>query len=107
MLKTPIGRLRAIGMLEGTSFLFLLGVGMPLKYLADLPEVNMVAGWLHGLLFVLYFVAVLQASAAREWPFSRMALAMLAAVLPFGPFVFDRKLREEAEATTPIQGTAA
>jgi len=37
MLRTPVGRLRALGMLEAVSFLILLGVAMPLKYLAGLP----------------------------------------------------------------------
>ena len=34
MLSTPIGRLRAIGLIEGIYFLLLLFVAMPLKYFA-------------------------------------------------------------------------
>ena len=44
-LTNPLGRLRFTGMLEGASFLFLLGVAMPLKYAAGLPLfVNTAAG---------------------------------------------------------------
>jgi hypothetical protein len=34
MNKSP-GRLRAIGLIEGVSYLLLLGIAMPLKYYAD------------------------------------------------------------------------
>ncbi|HEX5021981.1 MAG TPA: DUF3817 domain-containing protein, partial [Candidatus Binatia bacterium] len=37
MFSTSIGRLRAIGMIEGVSFLLLLGVAMPLKYFGGMP----------------------------------------------------------------------
>ena len=37
-LKTSLGRLRIIGFWEGVSFLLLLGVAMPLKYLAGWPD---------------------------------------------------------------------
>ena len=49
MLKTHIGRLRAIGMIEGVSFILLLGVAMPLKYFAGMPEAVSVAPTSHPL----------------------------------------------------------
>ena len=99
MFATPLARLRTIGFLEAISFLLLLGVAMPLKYLAGRPEAVRVVGSLHGLLFVLYGLAVLHVMIVRRWPIDRALLAMVAAVFPFGPFLFDRSLRrEEAEA---------
>ena len=50
--RSSIGRLRAVALAEGISFLVLLGVAMPLKYLADMPLAVRIAGWLHGLLFI-------------------------------------------------------
>ena len=67
MLSTPIGRLRLVGILEGISFLVLLGIAMPLKYLAGQPEAVKVVGWAHGALFVLYVGAVMQAALAHGW----------------------------------------
>lgn len=99
MLKTTIGRLRAIGVLEGSSFLLLLFVAMPLKYLAGMPGMVSVVGMAHGVLFILYCIAVLQAAFDREWPFSRIALAFVAAVLPFGPFVFDKRILRDEDAS--------
>jgi len=42
LLKTPLGRLRIIGFIEGISYLVLLFIAMPLKYWAGLP----LLGWL-------------------------------------------------------------
>lgn len=92
MLGSAIGRLRIIGLVEGLSFLVLLLIAMPLKYWADIPEVVTVVGGLHGILFVLYMLAVVHVWIKHRWSILKVAGAMLAAFLPFGPFVLDRKL---------------
>ncbi|HTO03360.1 MAG TPA: DUF3817 domain-containing protein, partial [Opitutus sp.] len=51
ILKTPLSRLRFIGWWEGVSFLVLLGIAMPLKYLAGEPAAVRVVGMAHGILF--------------------------------------------------------
>ena len=95
MLESPMGRLRFIGMAEGLSLLVLLGIAMPLKYLADQPEAVKYVGWIHGLLFVAFVIAVLMMYHERNWPLKKVALAFVAAFLPFGTFVFDAQLRKE------------
>ena len=87
--------LRIIGLLEGTSFLILLGVAMPLKYMAGMPQAVRVAGSAHGLLFLLYAGAAVAVSSEYNWPFKRLATALIAAVLPLGTFVFDKSLARE------------
>jgi integral membrane protein len=95
-LKTSLGRLRVVGWWEGVSFLVLLGVAMPLKYFAGMPLAVRIVGMAHGILFLLYVLAAIQASLDRDWPWKRTALVLLASVLPAGPFVVDAKiLREE------------
>jgi integral membrane protein len=76
---------------EGISFLVLLGIAMPFKYFLGYPQAVQVVGWLHGVLFMLYAIALLWVFAAVRWPIWKCALAMLAAFLPFGPFWFDRR----------------
>ena len=98
MLKTPIGRLRAIAFLEGISFLLLLGIAMPLKYLAGKPGMVNMVGWVHGLLFVLYLLSVAEVRAKRQWPMARVLGALIASVVPFGTFVLDARLRREERA---------
>jgi integral membrane protein len=98
MLTTAVGRLRAVGMVEAVSFLLLLGVAMPLKYFAGMPLAVKIAGWIHGLLFIAFGVCLLVAQGERRWPMRWTALVFVAALLPFGPFVIDRRLRiEESE----------
>jgi integral membrane protein len=89
-----IKQLRVVGLLEGTSYLTLLGVAMPLKYIAGKPEMVEVVGWIHGLLFVGYSLMVGFAFVMKALNLRWSALAMVAAVLPFGPFVLDVKLRD-------------
>ena len=93
MFHTPLARLRTIGLLEGTSFLLLLGIAMPLKYVFGMPEMVRVVGWAHGLLFMLYWAAVGHVWLDRRWPLERVAAALAASVFPFGPFVLDAYLR--------------
>lgn len=93
MLDTPLGRLRISGYCEGISFILLLGIAMPLKYMAGIPEAVLVTGWIHGLLFMLYVIAAVQASSVHRWSLGKLAGAMAAAILPLGPFVFDWWLR--------------
>jgi hypothetical protein len=76
-MKVPVNRLRVIGIYEGISYLVLLFIAMPLKYFADLPKAVTYVGWAHGLLFVMFI------------------LAFVAALLPFGTFYLDKRLREE------------
>jgi integral membrane protein len=92
---SPIGRLRAVGLAEGASFLVLLGIAMPLKYFAGLPLAVKIAGWIHGTLFILFCVALSQATTAANWSYRRAAGLVVAALLPFGTFVVDKRLRDE------------
>jgi len=95
MLTTAVGRLRAVGMVEAVSFLLLLGVAMPLKYFAGLPLAVKIAGWIHGLLFMTFGVCLLVAHGERRWPMHWTAMVFIAGLLPFGPFVIDRRLKIE------------
>lgn len=98
MLKSPIGRLRAVGMAEGLSFILLLGVAMPLKYLAGIPLAVRIVGSLHGVLFLALLVVLGQAASAARWPIKSTLLVFVAALVPFGPFLIDGRLRKEQAA---------
>ncbi len=92
--SNPITILRRVGYAEGVSFLLLLGVAMPLKYFAGLPHAVRIVGWLHGLLFIAYCVALLRVVALADWPVRRAALFFVGSLLPFGPFLLDRRAAE-------------
>lgn len=88
--------LRGVGFLEGVSYLLLLGVCMPLKYMWGIPEPTRVVGMAHGILFVYYCVLVIWVAIQNRWAISKTFWALVASLLPFGPFVADRKLFKES-----------
>jgi integral membrane protein len=98
ILKTPIGRLRVVAFIEGCSFLLLLGVAMPLKYLAGLPLAVRVVGTIHGGLFILFCVALFQAMLVARWSLLRAGIVFASSLVPFGTFVIDGRLKQEDEA---------
>ncbi len=102
MLKTSLGRFRAVALLEGVSFIVLLFIAMPLKYLGGMPMAVKLVGWAHGVLFVLFVLALAEVAVALRWSLSRIIAAFAASLLPFGTFVLDARLRREsAPATVP------
>jgi integral membrane protein len=96
---TALRHLRLVALLEGSSFLVLLFIAMPLKYLADQPLAVRIVGSIHGLLFLIFIAALFRAGSARRWPFRRSVHAFVASIVPFGTFVFDRSLRHEIATT--------
>lgn len=99
-MKNPIPLLRRIALIEGVSFLVLLGIAMPLKYLAGMPMAVRVAGWAHGVLFVAFCWMLLQTLLrVSNWTFPRSVVVFIASLLPFGPFLLDARMKQwEAEA---------
>lgn len=84
-----------ISMAEGTSFLVLLLIAMPLKYLADMPLMVKYIGWAHGVLFILYIVKVAVLGGKLKWSVKRILLYFIAALLPIAPFIVERKVKKE------------
>jgi integral membrane protein len=97
VLKTPIGRLRAIGLVEGVSYLVLLGIAMPLKYFAGIPMAVKIVGWTHGLLFVLFCTALAHVMLAVRWSIGRGTVVFIASLVPLGTFLIDPRLKREDE----------
>lgn len=73
----------------------LVFIAMPLKWIFDLPAMVTYVGWIHGALFIGYILILFPTSRKLRWTFVRAVFALGAAVLPFGPFLFDRKLKKE------------
>ncbi len=80
-----------MGRLEGASFIVLLMLAMPLKYYAGWPVLVKILGPVHGALFLAYCASVFMLGASASWSLKKQFLALLAAVMPFGTFVFERK----------------
>lgn len=99
---STIRQLRIVGVAEGVSFIVLLFIAMPLKYVAGYPMAVTIAGSIHGFLFVTYVIAMLRALIEHKWDRKKILEVFVAALYPFGTFILDRKLRiEEHNGAAP------
>ncbi|MTI19932.1 DUF3817 domain-containing protein [Fulvivirga sp. RKSG066] len=90
-LKTPIGRLRLLAILEGISYL-LFAITMPLKYVFGITQPNFYVGMAHGWLFIAYILLCFLAILYYKWSIKTSFLALIASLIPFGTFVADSKI---------------
>ena len=93
--NSAIGRFRMAGIAEGISYITLLFIAMPIKYIAGNPHAVLYVGWVHGLLFLLYILALITVKINLEWKFKKTLVAFLASLVPFGTFIMDKSLRKE------------
>jgi integral membrane protein len=89
--NTPIFWFRLIAFLEGMSFLILLFIAVPLKYLMDIPEPTKVMGSAHGALFVAYVLLCLVCYIRYKWKISTFFILIALSFVPFGTFWGDKK----------------
>lgn len=83
---------RRVALLEGISFLLILFVTMPLKYIWNIPEPTYYIGMAHGVLFVAYVGLAFYVHYYAKWDFLTLFLVLLASFIPFGTFVADQKI---------------
>ena len=96
-LQQALKKLRTISIAEGVSYIILLGISMPLKYIYKLPEYVKYNGYLHGILFMLLMVALLYVWLVAKWPFIKCVWVGLLSFIPFGALVADRLIKQDME----------
>lgn len=82
---------RIISYLEGISYLLLLGIGVPLKYIANNDTWVKSLGMPHGILFMAYIFAAIIIRQKQNWNNKTFFIVLLASVIPFGTFYVDKK----------------
>jgi len=103
-MNSSLSIFRKVAVAEGISYLLLLFVAMPLRHFAHLDLAVKYAGWLHGVLFIAYAALLIMAWQEQKWKFGKALLIFVASLLPFAPFIVDRKLKDERpENATGIQ----
>lgn len=88
-----LSRLRIMSLTEAVSYLLLLAIAMPLKYVYDMPLAVQVIGMIHGVLFMMLLWFLVRANFESPWPRSRLWLLAIASLVPLMPFFLDRKVR--------------
>ena len=87
MLKT----FKIVSLLEGVSYILLLFVGVPLKYVGDNDVLVKLLGMPHGILFVAYVILALSIRSLLDWNLKTTFIVLIASVLPFGTFYIIKK----------------
>ncbi len=86
-------RFLLVGKIEGYSFLILLFIAMPLKYLADYPLAVRVAGSVHGILFIAFILTIFNAVRKNRLNTESASYAFLLSLIPFGTFFLNRLVK--------------
>ena len=86
---------RVIAFLEGISYILLLFIAVPIKYLAEEPQYVKLLGMPHGLLFIAYIIFAIILGSKLQWNNKTLGKVLIASILPFATFVVDRKLLKQ------------
>lgn len=86
-------KFRLINFIEGISYLILLFIAMPLKYVFEYPIATKISGMVHGGLFIIFLIVLFQA--IKEYKFSAKfsIILFVASLVPFGTTWTDKKLK--------------
>ena len=82
---------RIVSFLEGVSYLLLLFVATPIKYVQDNPEYVKLLGMPHGVLFMLYIILAFVIKKEMNWNYKNLGVILICSVIPFGTFYVDKK----------------
>jgi integral membrane protein len=88
-------KFRKVAKIEGYSFLILLFIAMPLKYVAGLAIATKIIGMIHGALWVWYLYLQYQASKEEKWRAGFNIFAFLMSLIPFGTFWLSSMLKQK------------
>ncbi len=82
---------RIVALLEGISYILLLFIATPLKYINDMPHYVELLGMPHGILFMLYVVLAVFIKNNMNWSNKALAIVLVASIIPFGTFYIEKK----------------
>ncbi len=91
---SELKKFRLINKVEGLSYIFLLFVAMPLKYMGGFPIATKIAGMIHGVLFIAFVYQLIIAT--EEVPFSKKEafIFFIASIIPFGSFYVEAQFKK-------------
>ena len=72
---------RIIALLEGLSFIFLVFLGMPLKYLHGNEILVKILGMPHGILFIVYVLTAILFKNKLELNIKELLIVLIASVI--------------------------
>jgi len=93
MLNSALQRFRIISAIEGLSYLILVFIAMPIKYMGDNPYYVKIFGMAHGVLFILFMISLFETKRKESWDTGFMFQLFVLSLIPFGAFVIESKVK--------------
>ncbi len=93
--KNTFSIFRKIAWIEGISYLVLLFIAMPMKYMLDMPLAVRIVGSLHGFLFVAFIIWMVLVCIKYKKNLLWMLKAFVASIIPFGTFYMEKEWKKE------------
>lgn len=81
---------------EGWSFIILLFIAMPMKYMMGMPVAVKIVGMIHGLLFIGFCVYLVLAYHEAKFSQKESIIFFIASLIPFGTFFTHKKINAYA-----------
>ena len=82
---------RFVAFLEGISYILLLFIAVPIKYLLNDPTYVKLLGMPHGILFIGYIILSVIEKNNFKWSYLEFFIVSAASLIPFGTFYVDKK----------------
>lgn len=92
-MNNSVQRFGLINTIEGYSYLILLFIAMPMKYLLGIPLAVKIAGMAHGILFIVFLILLVIAWQDKKWAFTENIIFFIASVIPFGTFFTSKRIK--------------
>lgn len=93
MLNSALKRFRVISAIEGLSYLILVFIAMPIKYMGDNPYYVKIFGMAHGVLFILFMISLFETKRKESWDTGFMFQLFVLSLIPFGAFIIENRVK--------------
>lgn len=93
MINENVKKFGLINTVEGYSYIILVFIAMPMKYLLGIPLAVKVAGMAHGVLFIIFCILLVKAWEESKWSFKNSMIFFIASLIPFGTFFTKSKIK--------------
>ncbi|MCF6330265.1 MAG: DUF3817 domain-containing protein [Sulfurimonas sp.] len=93
MIKKNVKKFGLINTIEGYSYILLVFVAMPMKYLLEIPSAVKIVGMIHGVLFIIFCIFLVLAWNESKWSHKENIIFFIASLVPFGTFFTKSKIK--------------
>ncbi len=94
MFKDTFKNFRIISIIEGLSYLILVFIAMPIKYIGHNPLPVRISGMAHGILFIIFVVFLYLAMKKYKWENKNSIKIFIYSLIPFGFIAIENILKK-------------